>query len=48
LAAFGRTWLAQATLDLENLELLQRWINTLKTDIANSNFYRGQIGNMPE
>ena len=28
---FGRTWLAQATSDLENLELMQRWLNTLKT-----------------
>lgn len=46
LAAFGMPWLAQASLDLENLELMQRWINRLKTQIASSDFHRGQTGNV--
>lgn len=48
LAAFGTPWLAQASWDLENLELMQRWINTLKTEVADSYFHRGQIGLVPE
>ena len=48
MAAFGMLWLAQASLDLEKLELMQRWINTFKTEVANSNFHGGQAGNIPE
>lgn len=48
LAAFGAPWLAQASLDLENLELMQRWINTLETEVADSYFHRGQISHVPE